>query len=119
MNKKRNISIWVVATGVIFIAVNMLSLFPLPELPDMLGNDKTGHLLAYAALSFPVSYARPKYFSVCLVAFVLWGGVIEIIQPYVNRYGEWLDFGANTTGVILGFVTALVIRKLIAQRSIN
>jgi hypothetical protein len=22
--------------------------------------------------------------------------MIELIQPYVNRYGEWLDLAANT-----------------------
>ncbi len=26
---------------------------------------------------------------------------MELIQPYVNRYGEWLDFAANAGGTAL------------------
>ena len=39
------------------------------------------------------------------------GGVIEMIQPYVNRYGEWLDFFANTIGVIFGFFVGLTLNN--------
>ena len=41
---------------------------------------------------------------------MIFGGVIEIIQPYVNRNGEWLDFFVNTIGVILGFFVGIVTR---------
>jgi hypothetical protein len=36
--------------------------------------------------------------------------LIEIIQPYVNRYGEWLDFLANTIGVISTYIAVLIYR---------
>ena len=45
--------------------------------------------------------------------FILLGGAIEIIQPYVNRYGEWLDFMANTIGVVIGLAIGLFLNKLI------
>jgi VanZ family protein len=32
----------------------------------------------------------------------LYDGLIEFIQPVVNRYGELNDFLANCTGVIIG-----------------
>ena len=35
------------------------------------------------------------------------GGVIEIIQPYANRYGEWDDFAANGAGVMMGAILGL------------
>ncbi len=38
--------------------------------------------------------------------FFCWSGAIELIQPYVNRYGEWLDLAANTGGLISGFIVA-------------
>ncbi|WP_258554539.1 hypothetical protein [Photobacterium damselae] len=43
--------------------------------------------------------------------FVAWSGAIELIQPYVNRYGEWLDLAANTGGLITGFIVAQIIKK--------
>ena len=38
------------------------------------------------------------------VAPILMSGLIELVQAYctVNRQGEWLDFAANSTGVLLG-----------------
>ncbi len=34
-----------------------------------------------------------------------------MIQPYVNRYGEWLDFFANTIGVFIGFFAGVILNK--------
>jgi len=34
-----------------------------------------------------------------------------MIQPYVNRYGEWLDFFANTIGVLIGFFSGVILNK--------
>jgi len=31
-----------------------------------------------------------------------WSGGIELIQSYVNRYGEWLGLVTNASGLILG-----------------
>ena len=45
--------------------------------------------------------------------YICLGGVIELIQPYVNRYGEWLDFIANVTGVLIGSVFGLLANKFI------
>jgi hypothetical protein len=35
-----------------------------------------------------------------------------VIQPYVNRHGEWLDMLANAAGVLCGIALATVIRTL-------
>ncbi len=40
--------------------------------------------------------------------FFCWSGAIELIQPYVNRFGEWLDLAANTGGLISGFIIARI-----------
>jgi len=45
--------------------------------------------------------------------YICLGGVIELIQPYVNRYGEWLDFIANTAGVLIGSGFGLLVDKYI------
>ncbi|MGC9519267.1 MAG: hypothetical protein ACP5FP_06375 [Desulfuromonadaceae bacterium] len=36
--------------------------------------------------------------------------MIELIQPYVNRYAEWQDMLANTGGIIIGLVSGIWIK---------
>jgi VanZ family protein len=95
---------WIAFTLAILFVITGLSLFPLPELPDMPGNDKSGHLIAYATLMLPVAIRRPKHWLLYGLFFIAYSGVIELIQPFVNRYGEWLDLLANVTGLLLGAV---------------
>ena len=66
-------------------AIIILSLSPLPQLPEVAGSDKTHHLIAYAALAFPTAFAKGRYFAPLVGAYLGLGGVIELIQPYVNR----------------------------------
>ena len=99
-------SYYKVLTGLLLLVISILSLSPLPELPSVPGTDKTHHFIAYATLAFPASLAKPKKLFYILLFFSLYSGMIELIQPYVNRHGEWLDFAANNAGVLLGFLLA-------------
>lgn len=36
--------------------------------------------------------------------------MIELIQPYVNRYGEWQDMHANTGGIAIGLLIGILIK---------
>ena len=89
-------------TGMVAVGIIWLSLTPLDELPPVPGGDKTHHLIAYSALAFPTALAKPRLILPLAMPYIALGGVIEWIQPYVNRYGEVLDFLANTAGVIIG-----------------
>lgn len=91
------------------ILIASVSLFPLSELPPIPGSDKTHHLIAYAVLAFPVSVARPQRWLWGLVGFLLFSGAIELVQPYVNRYGEWADLFANGLGLLIGAISAQVL----------
>ena len=93
----------------LFMAIGYLSLTPLPVLPDVPGSDKLHHLIAYALLAFFAILSRKTRVAVviALVAVIAYGGLIELLQPYVNRYGEFGDFLANGVGAVLG---ALVVR---------
>jgi VanZ family protein len=95
---------WIACTAALLGVITFLSLWPLPELPELPGNDKTGHLIAYATLMLPASIRRPKYWILYGFLFVAYSGVIELIQPFVNRYAEWLDLAANSAGIFLGAV---------------
>ena len=95
------------------LAIGYLSLTPLPQLPDIPGGDKLHHLVAYALLAFLASLSRRniKEILTILTAVIIYGGLIEMIQPYVNRYGEFNDFLANGAGAVLGVLLALGVTR--------
>lgn len=101
-------------TGLIAVAIGYASLTPLPELP-VPGSDKLHHFIAYASLTFPLLFANAQKWWRVVVPATAYGGAIELIQPYVNRYGEWLDFAANTAGCLLGLLLALAAQKALAS----
>lgn len=100
-------------SALILLSIIVLSLYPLETLPSVPGSDKTHHFIAYGTLAFPMAFSRPKYWFFYILFFLLCGGLIELIQPYVNRYGEWLDMLANTVGLLLGTVIGIITRKLL------
>jgi membrane associated rhomboid family serine protease len=100
---------WVPITLIVLAVITTLSLYPLENLPLVPGSDKTHHFIAYACLMFPAALRKPKYWPLIGLFFIGWSGAIELIQPYVNRYGEWLDMAANASGVIGGFIMALLL----------
>lgn len=72
--------------------------------------DKWGHMLAY--LVFALCLAGDSYrarvstrviYMVSIVLPVVYGGLIEVIQPYFPpRAGEWTDWLADCIGVAIG-----------------
>ncbi|MCP4187737.1 MAG: VanZ family protein [Gammaproteobacteria bacterium] len=103
---------WVLISAAILLAITTISLWPLDNLPSVPGSDKTHHLIAYAALVFPTALRKPRRWVWLIAFFVIYSGLIELVQPYVNRYGEWLDMLANTAGIACGLVAASVINML-------
>ena len=72
--------------------------------------DKWGHLLAYFTLMFwfAMIYHVKKQRIYWAIFFVLLGVTMEFLQSLTpNRYYEFADMIANTTGVIIGFVVAM------------
>jgi len=106
---------WVAVTLFFLFVITFLSLTPQVSLPSVPGTDKSHHFIAYAALMFAVALRRPKYWLLIGLFFFCWSGGIEILQPYVNRYGEWLDLAANGGGLICGVISAKVITWLFPQ----
>ena len=103
---KENPSIAYGLTLIVAFVICWLSLSPLAALPPAPGSDKLHHLIAYGGLAFPLSFISAPYLARYLIGFLVLGGLIEVVQPFVNRYGEIADFGANCAGVCLGYVGA-------------
>ena len=100
-------------SGAIAFLIICLSLSRLAQLLYDPGSDKTHHVIAHAALAIPTAIAMPRKIWMFALLYICLGGVIELIQPHVNRYGEWLDFTANMTGVLIGSVFSLLAGKFI------
>ena len=109
MRKYLDIPITLAVTLILTVAM----LWPLeapPPAPD--GSDKVIHLLAFAALSFPL--ARTGRFGL-LPVFVgasAFGGMIELIQPSFNRSADVNDWIADLIGVVVGILCGLMHRRL-------
>lgn len=97
---------WAALTLCMLMGISALSLYPYDGMPSVPGSDKLHHLVAYAMLMIPVAVRKPKYWQMMGLGFVAFSGIIELIQPYVNRFGEWLDLFANTLGLICGLLLA-------------
>lgn len=100
---------WVSITIFLLTAIAILSLWPAEQLPQVPGSDKTHHFISYGALIFPIALRKPKHWLWVALGFAAFSGAIELIQPYVNRYGEWLDMLANVTGLACGIMAANIL----------
>ena len=100
---------WISSTLFILMMITILSLRPLQMLPPVPGSDKTHHFIAYATLIFPTALRKPKYWQIIVLLFIGWSGAIELIQPYVNRYGEWQDLAANIIGLVCGYLLVQIV----------
>ena len=99
------------------VAVTISSLWPADQLPPIPGSDKSHHILAYSILMFPVALRRPEKWIYLGLLFIAYGGAIELVQPYVNRYGEWLDLLANSVGVVCAVVVAEIVNRLFPEKA--
>ncbi len=110
---------WFNLSALLLLLITALSLYPLDNLPETPGSDKTHHFIAYATLAFPTALRKPKRWRTIILCFALYGGLIELIQPHANRYGEWMDFLANGCGLFIGAVLAYSTNKLERHKTDN
>lgn len=107
------ISLIALGLTVILVAViSVLTLTPIPA-PQGLGwSDKTYHLFAFMALTIPIATLRPKWLIFAILAFAMFGGAIEIIQPFVGRSRDFADWIFDLYGVVIGGVIGLLLNSL-------
>ncbi|WP_417909496.1 VanZ family protein [Candidatus Electronema sp. PJ] len=101
---------WRAFTLSALIVITISSFWSVDVMPPMPGSDKTNHLIAYSALMFPTALRRPKQWLFYAGFFIAYSGGIELLQPYFQRYCEWQDLLANTTGILCGLLLATVLR---------
>lgn len=104
----------IVGAGIVY-----LSLFHAASLQlDVNNPDKFSHLFAYFVWTLCLTsdlwregFSFNRRIIWAIVFPVVFGGVIELLQAYFfpPRAGEWLDWYADFSGVLFGFVVADVL----------
>lgn len=122
-NKKNLIARYPLSTALI-VAIWVMCLTPwIPETPlnDVSLIDKWTHLVMYGTLTAVIwweylrQHPQPESRRLLLLAFlapVAMGGMVELAQAYCtagHRSGDWLDFLANSLGVVLGTFLGLIL----------
>ena len=99
------------------LVIAAMTLSPLPQDVQIFnGIDKVYHFIAFAGLIFPLILTDSRRWTWAVPLSVLFGGAIELIQPTVGRSAEWLDFGADITGVLAGAALAEILHDRIRDR---
>ena len=100
-------------TLIVTLILTVAMLWPLEapsRAPD--GSDKVVHLIAFAALSFPLARTGRIGLLPVFVGASAFGGLIELIQPSFNRSADTADWVADILGVVLGILCGLIYRRL-------
>lgn len=101
LTKYRLYLIGLTLTIMLGLVIAFLTLAPVSS-RNVPGSDKLHHLLAFMALAFPLPFARPRHALPVILGVSAYGGLIEVIQPFLGRGAEWEDFIADVVGAILG-----------------
>lgn len=115
----------------VILTVTYLSFFkpPQAESISMIPNiDKVVHVCMYFGMSGMLWWeflrahrhqAAPLWHALvgAVVCPILFSGMVELLQEYCTTYrgGDWWDFVANTTGVVLATLVAQCLKKRFLQ----
>lgn len=108
----------VVCIGILYVS---LVRDPGISLPTFVGADKWVHALMYAILGgmvcwdcMQIKMSGWRLWFTAIVLPMLYGGAIEVIQEqwFAPRSGEWMDWGADCAGVIIGATSIMIIKRL-------
>ena len=100
-----------ILTLLLAAAMAVATLMPLTGGPGLPGSDKTHHVIGFAVLALPMASVRPRAMLWLAPLLACYGGVIEIVQPFVGRGREWADWLADLAGIGLGTLAGLAVRQ--------
>lgn len=104
-----------VTIGLAALIAALTLLSPLESAPSV-GSDKSHHFVAFVALALPLATIRPRWSPALFAIFVLYGAVIEVVQPYVGRSRELGDLVADTAGVAVGITIGWAAGSMLRRR---
>ncbi len=114
----------------LIIAIWVVCMIPIPETPlnNIAFMDKWTHFIMYATIVIVISaeYGRrskliqwPHYLTGAMLLPIIMGGLVELAQAYLTngvRSGDWLDFLANSIGVLIGCIVGIPLAMHLVKR---
>ena len=92
----------------VLILIGTLSPRDIIVTPD-LGSDKNYHFLSFALLVMPLTFKNLKNAYWLLPLAVLFGAIIELLQPHLGRHGELNDLYADAFGALIGVILVALV----------
>ena len=103
--------VWIGLGWLLVAGVSFGSLLPAPNF-DIVDNDKLVHFSSYFLLTiwFCGLYGKRRNYIVIAAVLIGLGALLDLLQGATStRHFDIYDILANTIGVLLGFVLALVL----------
>jgi VanZ family protein len=103
------------------VLTTVLLLIPSYKIPKAFDfYDKAQHVLVFVTLTVAGMLAFPKHIKTLVFGLVCYGGLMEVLQSLLTttRHGEWLDWLADSVGILAGLGAYLLSEKL-AKFTIN
>ncbi|HMB77938.1 MAG TPA: hypothetical protein VKN76_16195 [Kiloniellaceae bacterium] len=100
-------------------AIVALSLLPQPSMPDVQLSDKANHTLAYGCvmLAGGLGFWLGRQRLLLAGGLFLLGGAMELLQGLTpTRQMSLLDMVANTIGIAVGLLLAVLLTRYILQQ---
>lgn len=117
-------------TTVLILGIWVVCLIPIPETPlsGVTLIDKWTHVVLYTILGCCIwietarsrqKLSNKQLFILTFAAPIIMGGLIEIVQATCtggNRSGEWMDFLADSIGVVLSLLIGILLATCLSKR---
>ena len=98
-------------TLLVTVTLTVAMLWPL-DTPAPDSSNKVVQLIAFAALSFPLSRTGRCGLLPVFIGASIFGGLIELVQPTFNRSADMNDLITDILGLIVGILCGLIYRRL-------
>ena len=107
------------ATLLLAVTIAWGTLTPTPPTPDLMGplSDKLYHVMAFAGLVFPTALLYTRSLVWILPLAALFGGAIELVQPFIGREAEVADVLADLVGLGMGTLIGLTLRAWLRRHA--
>lgn len=102
---------------VLIWVLSLAPYFPETPLDNVAFIDKYTHFIMYGGTCAVIWWEQLRLHRrspwLAMAAMTALGGLMELLQAYctTTRSGEWLDFWADSVGVLLGTAVGLLIRR--------
>lgn len=107
-------------TLLIAVSIGVITLMPqVPGPAGIPGIDKVFHFVAFAILVMPMAWSSGSNWPYIVLLALVFGGIIELIQPNFGRSASWWDFLMDGLGAVFGAQLALRLSQLWSARRLG